>query len=61
MENDSGEPQGSRPFNFNYARDIPDDWFDRLMAAYVDVLQEHRDMLAVLGAISDAAGHAHQP
>ena len=28
-----------------------DDWFDRLMAAYVDVLQEHRDMLAVLGAI----------
>jgi hypothetical protein len=28
-----------------------DDWFDRLMAAYVDVLQEHREMLAVLGAI----------
>jgi hypothetical protein len=28
-----------------------DDWFDRLMAAYVEVLQEHRDMLAMLGAI----------
>jgi hypothetical protein len=28
-----------------------DDWFDRLMAAYVAVLEEHRDMLDVLGAI----------
>jgi len=28
-----------------------DDWFDRLMAAYVQVLQEQRSMLAVLGAI----------
>jgi hypothetical protein len=28
-----------------------DDWFDRLMAAYVEVLQEQSAMLAVLGAI----------
>jgi hypothetical protein len=28
-----------------------DDWFDRLMAAYVEVLEEQRDMLAVLGSI----------
>lgn len=28
-----------------------DEWFDRLMTAYVDVLQEHREMSAILGAI----------
>ncbi len=28
-----------------------DDWFDRLMAAYVAVLQEQREMLSILGAI----------
>lgn len=28
-----------------------DDWFDRLMDAYVEVLQEHSEMRAVLGAI----------
>lgn len=28
-----------------------DEWFDRLMAAYVDVLQEQREMLSVLGTI----------
>jgi len=25
--------------------------FDRLMAAYVDILQEHRDMFEIVGAI----------
>lgn len=28
-----------------------DDWFDRLMAAYAAVLQEHREMMSILGAI----------
>ena len=28
-----------------------DEWFDRLMVAYVEVLQEHREMLTILGAI----------
>ena len=28
-----------------------DEWFDRLMAAYVDILQEHRDMFEIVGAI----------
>jgi hypothetical protein len=28
-----------------------DAWFDRLMAAYVDILQEHRDMFEIVGAI----------
>lgn len=27
------------------------EWFDRLMAAYVDVLQEHREMFEIVGAI----------
>lgn len=28
-----------------------DDWFDRLMAAYVEILQEQHDMRSILGAI----------
>jgi hypothetical protein len=28
-----------------------DEWFDRLIAAYVDILQEHRDMFEIVGAI----------
>ena len=28
-----------------------DDWFDRLMTAYVDVLHEHREMFKIVGAI----------
>lgn len=28
-----------------------DDWFDRLMAAYIDILREHHEMAAIVGAI----------
>jgi len=42
-----------KDLRFGLGPTMRDEWFDRLMAAYVDILQEHRDMFEIVGAIEE--------